>query len=126
MPLFDRKIPDPRVVATRTICRWTIPILALCIPLVGILKEPILPFLVIGGASLAISSVWFFGRSKVVATHSKEIDALEQTVEDLKNRLEGVEVRNRFEEALAEKAFGEQADSNSETVGGRSMGAMTE
>ena len=126
MPLFDRKTPDPRVVATRAICRWTLPILAVCIPLVALLKSPILPFLVIGGASLSISSVWFFGRSKVVATHSKEIDVLEKTVEELKSRLDGVEVRNRYEEALAEKAFSEQADSESETIGGRSMGAVSE
>jgi hypothetical protein len=118
MPIFEKKTPDPRVVATKTVCRGALAMLALCIPLVAILKSPILPFLVIGCATLGISSVWFFGRSKVVATHSKEIDVLEKAVEEMQGRLEGVEVRNRFEEALAEKELG----AASEDSGGRVMG----
>ncbi len=77
-------------------------LLAVSIPLVAILKSAVLPFVVIGGAALAIAGVWFFGRSKVVATHSKEIAALEATIKDLGDRLENVEVMNRFEASLSE------------------------
>jgi hypothetical protein len=97
--------------------------IALCIPMVVFLKSPLLPFLVIGGAALGISSVWFFGRSKVVATHSNEIDALEKAVADLTDRLGDVEVRNRYEEALAEKAFGGEDAADSEAASGRAMGS---
>ena len=104
MPLFERKVVDPRVLATRSIGGTTIAALAMCIPMVAIMKSLVLPFAVIAGSAVAIGCVWFFGRSKVVATHSKEIEALEETVDDLKERLENVEVMNRYETVLAERS----------------------
>ena len=103
MPLFERKVVDPRVLATRSISGSAVALLAISIPLVAILKSAVLPFVVIGGAALAIAGVWFFGRSKVVATHSKEIAALEATIKDLGERLENVEVMSRYEASLAER-----------------------
>ncbi|MFT4548789.1 MAG: hypothetical protein ACI8XO_003363 [Verrucomicrobiales bacterium] len=121
MQIFEKKTPDPRVIATKTICRGAVVMIALCIPMVVFLKDPLLPFLVIGGAALGISSVWFFGRSKVVVTHSKEIDVLEKAVEAMQERLEGMEVRNRFEETLAEKELGAASDDSSGRVMGKSI-----
>ena len=99
---------DPRVAATSAISGSTIAILAVCIPLVAILKSPMIVLFVLAGAALAIVGVWNSGRSKEVATKSKEIEALNATVEDLKARLEDVEVINRFETTLAEKALAEE------------------
>ena len=107
MALFEKRPIDPRVAATRSILKGSIVMFVICVPLVAILRSPILPFLVVGGSALAIAGVWFFGRSKIVASHAKEIDALERTVNELKERLDGVELRNRFEEVLAEKAISE-------------------
>ena len=114
MAIFERKVVDPRVLATRSISGSALGMLAICIPLVAILKSPVLPFVVIGGAAFAIAGVWFFGRSKVVATHSKEIASLEATVEELTERLESVEVMSRYEATLGEDA--------GELSGNRSMG----
>ncbi|MGI9243380.1 MAG: hypothetical protein ACR2RV_21455 [Verrucomicrobiales bacterium] len=105
----DEKKPiDPRVAATSAISGSTIAILGVCIPLVAILKSPLIVFFALGGAALAIAGVWYSGRSKEVASKSKEIAALSATVEELKARLDDVEVINRFETTLAERALEEQ------------------
>ena len=78
-----------------------------------------LALVVIGGAAFAITGVWFFGRSKVVATHSKEIAELETTIADLKERLENVEVINRYEASLA-------AEEGNGVEGGRTMGVQAD
>ena len=52
------------------------------------------------------AGVWFFGRSKVVSTHTKEIAELETAIADLKERLENVEVINRYGATLGEDQEG--------------------
>lgn len=120
---LEERSADPRVAATSQISGTTIAALAICIPLVAILKSPIVAFVVIGGAALAIASVWLTGRSKTESLKSEEITKLEATIKDLQERLENVEVINRYETALAERAI-ETELAESELVEGspREMG----
>lgn len=128
MAIFEKKVIDPRVRATRSIGNSAIAMLALSIPLCAILHSAVLPFAVIGGAAVAMASVWLFGRPKVVATHSKEIAALEATIMELRERLDDVEVISRYEAELVAREsaavtnppLGEESV---ETVGRRSMGS---
>jgi hypothetical protein len=120
----EEKSSDPRVVATSAISGGMVAALAVCIPLVAILRSPMVVFVVIGGAALAIAGVWNSGKSKGKVKKSTEIAALESTIEDLKERLENVEVMNRFEEALAEKALREGAEGGENSP--RTMGPKAE
>ena len=99
------KSADPRVEATSEIGSYLIAGLAICIPLVAILKSPLIVVVVVGGAALAIAGIWRSGNSKEVESKSKRIADLESTIEDLKERLENVEVINRYETTLAERAL---------------------
>ena len=119
MPLFEKRVVDPRVVATRSICRSAIAIFAISVPLIIFVKLMWLPLAVLGGTALAVSGVWFFGRSKVVATHSKEIAALETTIADLTERLENVEVINRFEASLLEEDDASRSERKLGSMAGR-------
>ena len=114
--------PDPRVAATSVIAGTSVGMLAICIPLVAVMKNPIFPFVVVGGAALAIAGVWYFGRNQGAATQSKEIATLESTIEDLKERLENVEVINRYEATLAERSLEEMDEGTT----GKSMGPTAE
>ena len=101
---------DPRIAATSKISGSMVAALAICIPLVAILRSPVVVFAVIGGAGIAIAAVWLSSRSKESVTKSKQIAALESTIEDLKERLECVEVINHYEKTLAERELaGEEA-----------------
>ena len=118
----DKNQPsDPRVAATGAIAGATVGALAVCIPMVVVLKNPAVAFVVVGGAALAIAGVWFSGRSKIEAAKQKQIASLESTIEELRERLDNVEVINRYEKTLAESELAELEDGRR-----REMGPPTE
>lgn len=93
----DDESADPRVAATGKISGTMVAALAIGIPLVLVLKSPVVVFWVICGAALAIAGVWLSGQSKAGESKAKKIADLEATIEDLKERLENVEVINHYE-----------------------------
>ena len=121
----DDKHSDPRVEATSAIGGHLIAALAICIPLVVITKNPMIVLMVAGGAAVAISGIWYFGKSKEVETKSQRIEELESTIEDLTERLENVEVMNHYEEKLAERAL-EELEAEEQAQKPRSMGPTRE
>jgi len=92
--------------------------MGLCIPMVFVTKDATLPIWVAGASGVGILAVWLFGKPAPpkMEEQKKMITELQSTVEDLKERLENVEVMNRYESVLAEKAL------DSESGDGRSMG----
>ena len=115
----EKERSDPRVAATSSIGVGTIVALVALVVLFGITRSPSIAFVVIGGAALAIAGNWIFGRSKTEAAKSTEIAKLEATIEDLKERLENVEVINRYETTLAERALEEEQASKPRSMGPR-------
>lgn len=108
---------DPRVQATKEIGGYLVAALAISIPLVAILENPLVVAMVVAGAAVATAGVWFFGNTKAVETKSHRIAELESTIEDLKERLENVEVINRYETSLAERALEEKECERPRTMG---------
>ena len=113
----EEKPSDPRVAATGAISGATIGALAVCIPIVAITRSPMIAMLVVGGAAVAIAGIWISGRSKEVAAKSEQIENLESTIKDLQERLENVEVINRYETTLAERALEEEESSKPRSMG---------
>jgi hypothetical protein len=94
---------DHRPGVTRSIWRCGLGMLFLCIPLVPITGFDWLPMSVMGSAALGTIGVWMFGRP--AASPKPERDSalmeIQKAVAGLEERLESVEVLNRFEERLA-------------------------
>ena len=99
---------DHRPGVTRSIWRCSLGMLFLCIPLVPLTGFDWLPMGVIGGAALGTLGVWMFGKPAAPPKPEKDPVLLEmqKTVASLGERLENVEVLNRFEERLARESAG--------------------
>jgi hypothetical protein len=98
--------------------------LAIGIPRVLVLKSPVAVFWVICGAALAIAGVWLSGQSKAgqsktVESNAKKIADPEAMIEDLKERLENVEVINHYETTLAERALEAESEVGTSDLPGR-------
>ena len=121
---------DRRLPATVAIVFGTVFVMACCIPMVVFgTKDATLPIWALGASALATAAVWLFGepprpKAPKVPDYSEKIAELEKAIEDLEERLESVEVMNRFESAMAEKAFEAQAEGE-RTMGGNSAETET-
>ncbi len=108
--MFSPKPPvlDHRPAVTRTIWRSALGMLFLAIPLVPLTHFSWLPVCVIGGAALGTWGVWMFGGREKPVKPAKDpaIVELEGKVAALSERLENVEILNRFEERLVMKTVG--------------------
>jgi len=103
MPEVKTPPKDRRLVATFGIMGAALGMLALCIPLCMITDNDALPLWTIASSAVATLGVWFFGKPKAIDERQrKEIKELQTTIVELKERLENVEVMNRFETKLAE------------------------
>jgi len=98
--------PDHRPAVTRSIWRYAFGMLVLCIPLAPLADSPWLPYGVLGAAALGTLGVWMFGRPARLPKPERdpEVLELEKVVANLSERLESVEVLNRFEERLARES----------------------
>ncbi len=103
---------DHRPGVTRSIWRCGLGMLFLCIPLVPLTGFDFLPMGVIGGAALGTLGVWMFGKPAAPPKPEKDpvLIEMQRTVASLGERLENVEVLNRFEERLAREAAGASAE----------------
>jgi len=121
---------DFRVVSTAAVSGATIAMMGICIPLVAITQMVTLPLFVLGASALSVSAIWFFGSKKPQDNQSSsKIEELENTVNDLKQRLENVETISHFERAMAEKSLAsldEEKPSNTSTIIGPESTAQTQ
>lgn len=116
---------DRRMVATIAIMGSALGMLALCVPLCLIVDMDSLPIWTIVSAAVATSSVWFFGKPKEVdEKQTKDIKALQASLQEMKERLENVEVMNRYEATLAEKTLAKPDSGSTEPE--RTMGPVSE
>jgi hypothetical protein len=104
MTAFKKPPKDRRLLATFAILGTELGILTLCIPLCPITGIDSLPIWSIVASAIAISSVWFFGKpTEVDKEQTKQIAELKATMLELKERVENVEVIDRFETKLAQE-----------------------
>jgi len=120
--MFDSKpkVKDRRLLATSTIMGSTLAVLGLCIPLCWITGLNELPLWAIAGSAISTAAVWLFGRPKdpeVEAVPKKKLLALEETVGELRERLENLEVINRYEGTLGEDPLAHPVREASKTMG---------
>ena len=93
---------DTRILATTHIWRSAFIMLAICVPLVFVMRWTLIPILVIGGAVAGTMLIWA-GFNSRQPEHERELNELRTQVKDLRERLANVEVINTFEDRLAEK-----------------------
>jgi hypothetical protein len=110
-PTYTPKEPteqDMRMQITKTIWGYSVAMLGICIPLVGIIAKPgpgagsalLLPACVIAGAAIATVAVWL-GKGR--SSQGPRVAELEEQLRQLEERVANVETISSFEKGLLER-----------------------
>ena len=104
MAEYKKPPKDRRLLATFGILGAGVAMMGLSIPICIVDGSLTVALCAIGATALSTGAVWLFGKPEEIdKTQSKKIAELESTLTELKERLENVEVINRFETKLAEE-----------------------
>ncbi|HVF10992.1 MAG TPA: hypothetical protein VNA16_09335 [Abditibacteriaceae bacterium] len=107
----EKEPKDARVSATSTIWTMATGMLALCIPLVGITRNPLFPMLVLAAAAVSTIAVWTQGAQERIAGKadvSVDLAAAQKRLTELEERLANLETISVFEQRLAAETAARQ------------------